>query len=222
MERRQRPQIHHQVSSVISQAIFTAIDFESAGTSSGSTDTPVQIGTASWSLNDNSLSDTWMSYIHTDKKITWAAQQVHVTTKEQLRDAPKLMLLWPQIKSRLLNNIVVAHGHGTEKRFLRAFPAHGFGPWVDTLHLTRAAYPELSDYSLGSICSSLQLVDEISNLAQTAAPHKTITWHDALYDSIASIIILKHIIHTFSLQDSPISILTQPNTAAWRKNNAAN
>ena len=207
---------------MISNAIFTAIDFESAGTSSGSTDTPVQIGTASWSLNHTSLSDTWMSYIHTDKKITWAAQQVHGITKEQLRDAPKLILLWPQIKRRLLSNIVVAHGHGTEKRFLRAFPAHGFGPWVDTLHLTRAAYPELSDYSLSSICTSLELVNEISSLAQTASPDKTITWHDALYDSIASIVVLRHIIQTFSLQDLPLTIITHPNTAAWRKHNASN
>ncbi|MGJ8657865.1 MAG: 3'-5' exonuclease [Akkermansiaceae bacterium] len=216
---------------MINQVTFTAIDFESAGTSAGSTDTPVQIGTATWSLFNHdtaveaappSLSDTWMSYIHTNKKITWAAQQVHGITKEQLADAPKLMLLWPEIKNRLSGSIVVAHGHGTEKRFLRAFPAHGFGPWVDTLHLSRAAYPSLTDYSLGSICTTLQIVDEISNLSKTASPESRITWHDALYDSIASIVLLKHIIHTFSLQDSPLSLLTQPNTSAWRKNKATN
>jgi DNA polymerase-3 subunit epsilon len=208
---------------VIKQATFTAIDFESAGTSAGDTDTPVQIGTATWSLSDpalesNLLSDTWTSYIHTDRKITWAAQQVHGITKEQLSDAPMLMLLWPDIKRRLGGNVVVAHGHGTEKRFLRAFPAHGFGPWVDTLHLARAAYPTLSDYSLGSLCSTLGLEEEISSLSATASPSHNITWHDALYDSIASIALLRHIIQTFSLQDSALTLLTQPNTSAWRKN----
>lgn len=210
---------------MISQHTFTAIDFESAGTAAGSTDTPVQVGTASWSPESTTaetpkttLSDTWMSYIHTDRNITWAAQQVHGITKEQLKDAPKLMLLWPHLKRRLANKVVVAHGHGTEKRFLRAFPAHGFGPWVDTLHLSRAAYPELTDYSLGNICDSLNLTDEIDQLAKTASEDHTITWHDALYDSIASIVLLRHIVHTFSLQDSQISLLTQPNTEAWRKN----
>jgi DNA polymerase III subunit epsilon len=205
---------------VIHQTTFTAIDFESAGASSGDTDTPVQIGTATWSLskpNPEILSDTWMSYIHTDRKITWAAQQVHGITKEQLTNAPKLMLLWPDIKRRLNGNIVVAHGHGTEKRFLRAFPSHGFGPWVDTLHLARAAYPTLKDYSLGTICNELGIVDEINLHSESASPIK-INWHDALYDSIASIILLKHIIQNFSLQNSPITLLTQPNTAAWRKN----
>tara|TARA_B110000908_G_C10265053_1_gene462981 strand:+ start:2661 stop:3299 length:639 start_codon:yes stop_codon:yes gene_type:complete len=208
---------------VINQTVFTAIDFESAGTCAGDTDTPVQIGTATWSLNDpepesNLLSDTWMSYIHTDRKITWAAQQVHGITKEQLTDAPKLMLLWPDIKRRLHGNVVVAHGHGTEKRFLRAFPAHGFGPWVDTLHLARAAYPNLNDYSLGSICSTLELEEKISTLSAAASPNDQLTWHDALYDSIASIVLLRHIIQTFSLQDSAITLLTSPNTTAWRKN----
>ena len=211
---------------MISKSTFTAIDFESAGTSSGSTDTPVQIGTCTWALNtghadNDQVSDSWMSYIHTDRKITWAAQQVHGITKEHLKNAPKLMLLWPDIKSRLAGNIVVAHGHGTEKRFLKAFPGHGFGPWVDTLHLARAAYPTLSDYSLGSLCTTLDLVEEISILSKSASPTTKITWHDALYDSIASIVLLRHIIHTFSLQESPITLLTQPNTSGWRKHRSS-
>ncbi len=206
---------------MIRQATFTAVDFESAGTSSGGTDTPVQIGTATWSPSvepPKQLSDTWMSYIHTDRKITWVAQQVHGITKEHLRDAPKMILLWPDIKRRLRGNIVVAHGHGTEKRFLRAFPGHGFGPWVDTLHLARAAYPTLDDYSLGSICGALKLEEEITALSNTSSTKSKLTWHDALYDSIASIVLLRHIIQNFSLEDSDISLLTQPNTSSWRKN----
>lgn len=214
---------------MISQHTYTAIDFESAGTTSGSTDTPVQVGTATWIPNfsenakstnsERCLADTWMSYIHTDKKITWAAEQVHGITKDQLKDAPKLMLLWPKLKSRLANKVVVAHGHGTEKRFLGAFPAHGFGPWIDTLHLSRAAYPKLSSYSLGDLCNELNLTIEIDELASTASSNHKISWHDALYDSIASIVVLRHIIRVFSLSDSPLTLLTQPNTSAWRKNN---
>jgi len=211
---------------VICQHIFTAIDFESAGTSVGGTDTPVQVGTATWNPKvhtgqneqNNPLSDTWMSYIHTDKKITWAAQQVHGITTKQLADAPKLMLLWPQIKRQLADRVVVAHGHGTEKRFLRAFPNHGFKPWVDTLHLSRAAYPTLSSYSLGNLCETLDLTDEIDQITQIESPGTSITWHDALYDSIASIVLLRHIIDTYSLANSPLNLLTQPNTSAWRKN----
>ena len=195
---------------MIKETVFTAIDFESAGTATGKTDAPVQVGTATWSVPID-VSDTWTSYIYTDQKITWAAQKIHGITKEDLVDAPKMMMLWPKIKKRLKDVIVVAHGHGTEKRFLSAFPAHGFGPWVDTLQLSRAAFPELTDHSLGNVCETLGLTKEISALV----PNRK--WHDALYDATASIILLKHIISTFSLENSPISTLLHPDTTQWRK-----
>ena len=109
----------------IADTIFTAIDFESAGTAPGKTDAPVQIGTCTWQQNLG-CSDTWMSYIHTDQKITWAAQKVHGITHEDLQDAPKFFQLWPSIKRRLKNAAVVAHGHGTEHRIYG--PAPGPAP----------------------------------------------------------------------------------------------
>jgi DNA polymerase-3 subunit epsilon len=193
----------------ICDTTFTAIDFESAGTAPGKTDAPVQIGTCTWNL-DNNVTDTWISYIHTDQDITWSAQKVHGITHEDLRDAPRLMLLWPSIKRRLKNKAVVAHGHGTEKRFLHAFPGHGFGPWIDTLQLSRAAWPDLPSHSLGDLCESLNLTDKVN----ATVPEKT--WHDALYDAVASIILLEKIIDGFQLKDAEVSVLENPNTRQWR------
>ncbi|MFC5051505.1 exonuclease domain-containing protein [Rubritalea spongiae] len=194
----------------ISEITFTAIDFESAGTAPGKTDAPVQIGTCTWSLTGN-VSDTWISYIHTDQDITWSAQKVHGITHDDLRDAPKLMLLWPSIKRRLKNKAVVAHGHGTEKRFLHAFPGHGFGPWIDTLQLSRAAWPDLPSHSLGDLCKTLGLEEKVTAIV----PEKT--WHDALYDAVASILLLEKIISDFELQDADISTLENTDTREWRK-----
>lgn len=193
---------------MIKNTTFTAIDFESAGTAPGKTDAPVQIGTCTWNSTDG-VSDTWISYIHTDQDITWSAQKVHGINHEDLREAPKLMLLWPKIKRRLKNRAVVAHGHGTEKRFLYTFPGHGFGPWIDTLQLSRAAWPELPSHSLGDLCKALQLEDKVTELV----PEKT--WHDALYDAVASIILLEKIISDFELHDAPVSTLESPDTRAW-------
>ncbi|MFC4993904.1 exonuclease domain-containing protein [Rubritalea tangerina] len=192
----------------INETLFTAIDFESAGTAPGKTDAPVQVGTCSWSPNTG-ITDTWISYIHTEQDITWSAQKVHGITRQDLRHAPKLMMLWPKIKKRLKNHAVVAHGHGTEKRFLNAFPGHGFGPWIDTLQLTRAAWPELPSHSLGDLCISLQLEEKVNALV----PKKT--WHDALYDAVASVVLLEKIIADFSLEQAPLSCLESPDTRAW-------
>jgi len=194
---------------VIRKTTFSAIDFESAGTAPGKTDAPVQIGTTTWNLNLG-ITDTWTSYIHTDQPITWSAQKIHGITKKHLEQAPKLMLLWPKIKQRLNQKPVVAHGHGTEKRFLRAFPAHGFSPWIDTLQLSRAAWPDLSSHSLSALCDSLNLTQSVRKLIPQH------TWHHALFDATASIILLEKIILTFQLEDSPLSTLLSPDTSIWK------
>jgi DNA polymerase-3 subunit epsilon len=183
---------------LIRQCRFTAIDFESAGAAPGMTDTPVQIGLMSWSF-EGGYADAFVSHLHTERPIQWSARKVHGIGPEELTNAPALLSLWPELKKRLTGAVVVAHGKGTEKRFLRAFPGHGFGPWIDTLLLARAAWPDLPDHSLASICEQLGLSGE----ARTLVPKKS--WHDALFDSAASLVLLRHLIHSLNASGYPLS-----------------
>jgi len=187
--------------STISEIPFTAIDFESAGTAKGKTDAPIQIGTTCWNVIEG-ITDTWMSYIYTDQEITWSAQKIHHISKDMLVDSPKIQLLWPTIKTKLHNSTLVAHGHGTEKRFLRAFPGHNFGPWIDTLYLSRKLWPKLSDHKLQTVSEHLNLTSKI----HTLVPNKS--WHDALFDAAASMLILEAIIEMHSLSNKPLAILS--------------
>ena len=189
---------------------FTAIDFESAGASPGKTDSPVQIGLATWS-SENGHADAFTSYLFTDQPIQWSARKIHGIGPEQLSDAPSLLSLWPELKRRMAGAIVVAHGKGTEKRFLRAFPGHGFGPWIDTLLLARAAWPDLPDHSLGALCESHGLTEEIKSLV----PAKS--WHDALFDAVASLVLLTRLVDSLSLADHPVESFLQPDTSVWHK-----
>lgn len=189
---------------------FTAIDFESAGAARGKTDTPVQVGLACWSV-DAGHHDAFVSYLATDQPIQWSAQKVHGITPADLATAPSLLALWPDLKSRLTSAVVVAHGKGTEKRFLRAFPGHGFGPWIDTLLLARAAWPDLPDHSLGALCEQLNLANEV----RAAVP--TRNWHDALFDAVASLMLLTHLIDALSLSDRPLDTLLHPDTSRWHR-----
>ena len=195
---------------LIRDLTFTAIDFESAGTARGQTDAPIQIGLACWSVPAGHH-NAFVSYLHTDQPIHWSARKVHGITTEHLTEAPTMLSLWPQFKTRLSGAIVVAHGKGTEKRFLRTFPGHGFGPWIDTLHLARAAWPHLTSHSLGSICDHLLLTESI----RPFAPGKI--WHDALFDSIASLVLLAHIINHHDLADQPVDTLLHPDTSRWHQ-----
>jgi DNA polymerase-3 subunit epsilon len=189
---------------------FTAIDFESAGAARGSTDSPVQVGLASWSL-EGGHGGSFVSYLRTDQPVQWAARKVHGIGPEQLAEAPSLLTLWPELKSRLAGAVVVAHGKGTEKRFLRAFPGHGFGPWIDTLLLARAAWPALPDHSLGALCEHHGLTPIVSGLV----PEKS--WHDALFDAVASLILLESLIRDLDLAGHPAESLARPDTTAWHR-----
>ena len=185
---------------MISEHTFAAIDFESAGAQRGKTDVPVQIGMATWSLPAGHA-DHFTSFIRADQNITWSAQKVHGISSGDLADAPALMQLWPSIKATLSGRIVVAHGHGTEKRYLRAFPNHGFGPWADTL--------QLKSHALGDVCNHWNLTPQVSKLV------KGKTWHDALYDAAASLVLLEYIIEQFDLAKSDPEPLLKPDTSYW-------
>lgn len=193
----------------ISQARFAAIDFESAGASRGQTDVPVQIAISQWSL-EGGLGESFCSFLSTDQKITWAAQKVHGITPKDLQGAPSLLSLWPEVKRLLSDRIIVAHGHGTEKRFLRAFPGHSFGPWVDTLHLSRAAWPELDSFTLSALC------DRFALSAVVGANHPERQWHDALYDASASALLLQHLVAELKLAEKSIDLLLHPDLSAWQ------
>ncbi|MFT3991869.1 MAG: 3'-5' exonuclease [Luteolibacter sp.] len=195
---------------LIQHARFTAIDFESAGAAPGMTDQPVQIGIASWSATENHYGP-FVSYLQTNQPIQWSAQKVHGITTAHLADAPPLLMLWPEVKKRLAGAIVVAHGKGTEKRFLRAFPGHGFGPWIDTLLLARAAWPDLKDHSLGALCDSHALTPRVRELV----PEKS--WHDALFDAVASLVLLEFLIDSLDLKTSATDLLVHPDTRQWHQ-----
>lgn len=154
--------------------------------------------------------DPFVSFLQCDQDITWSAQKVHGITTDDLLDAPSFLSLWPTLKSQLTRGPVVAHGHGTEKRFLRTFPGHSFGPWIDTLQLARSAWPDQPSHSLGDLCVNLGL-DDFCNLAEGRK------WHDALYDALASLALLKHIVDQFSLADQPVELLLKPDTSTWHR-----
>ncbi|MEM9236362.1 MAG: 3'-5' exonuclease [Verrucomicrobiota bacterium] len=189
---------------------FAGIDFESAGAARGRTDVPVQIGIAEWSVAAGHR-ENFVSYLRADQSITWSARKVHGIRDEDLEGAPSLLELWPVVRERLSDAVVVAHGKGTEKRFLRAFPGHGFGPWVDTLLLARAAWPELPEHSLSALCIHRQLESRIRERVPESS------WHDALFDTVASLALLEDIIHAFELEDCPVAHLVHPDTSEWHR-----
>lgn len=199
----------------VASTTFTAIDFESAGAQPGKTDVPVQIGMATMYGQDLDGDSLFCSYLRADQAITWSARKVHGIRDEDIQGAPTFTALWPTVKIALTDRVVVAHGSGTEKRFLRAFPFHGFGPWVDTLKVAHAAWPDAPRHSLEKLVIMSGLKPEVDALC----PDRR--WHDALYDAVASLVLLRHIIADFQLGQHNIAALIEPDRSPYFAKRAA-
>ena len=157
----------------------------------------------------NGITDHFVSYIKPKKEVMWQASRVHQITTEDLQDAPPYLTLWPEIKVRLSERVLVAHSCGTEKRFLRTFPGHKFTTWVDSLTLSKASLPDLESHKLGALLPYLGNEFEELELLQGRK------WHDALYDAAASFYFVKTLVEQLRLQDSPMSLLLHPNTQTY-------
>jgi DNA polymerase-3 subunit epsilon len=185
---------------------FAAIDFESSGFGDDGTDEPIQIGIAAMENGEIDPKSYLREFISPQQQrpISDAAYAVHRIAAKDLIGAPKMISLWPDIRRSLSNKVVVAHGAGTEKRFLRAFPLHGFKQWVDTLKVARTLIPDAPSHSLGDLIKSLDLEAEIRAICPS------LSWHDALYDAVASLVLLRFLIRERLPPNTPLDLIGIP------------
>jgi len=192
------------------EAAWAAIDFEGTGTGPGQSDEAVQIGIACLRPGLAAApQDFFRSYVQPEGRLTRAASAVHRITDRHLENAPRLAGLWPEITARLAGTVVVAHGAGTEKRFLRAFPFHGFGPWLDTLALARALMPGLADHSLSAVVAACGLEDRL----RAACPD--FDWHDALFDAVACLFVLRCCVEEYGLSSCVVGQLVRADLTSY-------
>lgn len=160
---------------------------------------------------DLEISESFSSFLFTDQPITWAARKVHGIRAKDLAGSPRLPDLWPDIHRLLQNRWLVAHGSATERRFLRAFPFHGFGPWVDTLKISRAVWPEKNSFALGDLVLDLDLEEDL----RRALPG--FRWHDALSDATASLVLLRRAIADAKVGAEKSEILLRPDASRYNR-----
>lgn len=177
---------------------LAAIDFESAGAAPGETDCPVQVGI----VRVDSLfgaEECFCSYIAPTHAVHWSAAKVHGITADTLRDAPSFTSLWTELRRLLSGCAVLGHNPATEMRFLQTFPGHGFGPWVDTLSLSRMALPDLRDHSLSCVCDTLGVTPDVQQLV----PGRR--WHDALFDAAGSLVLFRALVSALHMEDATLN-----------------
>lgn len=71
--------------------------------------------------------------------------------------------------------------------------AASWGPWLDTLRLYRRIYPELPSYGLETLVSTFGLQTALDRRAELDCPVGRQHYHCALYDAMASALLLERL-----------------------------
>lgn len=101
-----------------------------------------------------------------------------------------------------------AHSAAVEDGFLRnvwSYPGEvpdfseaaptttSWGPWMDTLSLYRRIYPQLESHKLGDLIAIFDLQESLDAQAQLYCPKGRHRFHSALYDALASALLLRRL-----------------------------
>ena len=94
-----------------------------------------------------------------------------------------------------------------------------WGPWIDTCQLFQRIYPGLESYQLASLVAQFGLSDSLSELAEQHCPVERSSFHCALYDAIASALLLKYILALPGFEGATVAWLIH-NSASGKKKDA--
>ncbi len=175
----------------IFDAELTVLDYESTGSLRGFPNEPWQIGMVSLKGGKVDPSSMFESLLRVDanRPFNPHAPGRHALLRAEIAAAPPPQELWSAILPRLTNVPLCAHNVATEKKFTRAMaPMHPFGPWIDTLRIARKVWPGCPSYALEDLIVMLDLKPKVDALCAGKDAH------DALYDAVASAMILEHLL----------------------------
>ncbi len=175
----------------IFDAEITVLDFETTGSMHGFDNEPWQIGMVSLKqgrVDKDSLFENLLK-VDANRPFNPHAPGRHAVLRDEIAQAPTPQALWPQILPRLTRYPLGAHNIATEKKVLRSMaPMHRFGIWIDTLRIARRAWPGCPSYALEDLIVMLDLKARVDALCVGRAAH------DALYDAVASAMLLEHVL----------------------------
>jgi len=143
----------------LNDVTFVAFDVETTGFNRDF-DRIIEIGGVKFKGGKVVESRTWL--INPGSKIPKQAQMVHGITDAMVADAQEFQLVFAEFSKFVGDAVLLAHNAGFDVRFMRAeIERNNLKPVtnavLDTLKISRKAYPELESHSLESLKRELNL-----------------------------------------------------------------
>lgn len=155
--------------------------------------------------------------------ISWQETRQHQLKTETLANSTP----FDQDKYRWINwrnqGLFVAHHAPVEKNFLKQYwpfpPAvpnflhHGtavqWGPWIDTLRIFQKCFPQLNSYQLTDLIKIFRLEIKLKSVVKQYCPSQRRSPHCALYDALATTLLLQYLGECTGFNDMPLGWLHQ-------------
>lgn len=133
-------------------------------------------------------------------------RELHGLDEEALKEQPPFSEHYARFTGFRNTGVFAAHNRHAENTFIKdtwPIPAkvpdwretHGgvvqeWGPWIDTLAIYRALYGGLDSYGLRELVQVFALQETLARLSDAHCPEKRRKPHCALYDALASSLLL--------------------------------
>ena len=167
-------------------------------------------------LFSGQVRETWTALCRPTGEILARDRGVHGITAIEAQDREFFSESFRMFVDFRREGIFAAHNRHAENGFLKdtwALPpavpdwrrgektSQEWGPWIDTLSIYRSLFPGLDSYALGSLVDVFGLRDKLEELAIQFCPAKRSTAHCALFDALASSLLLLRLEEEEMLRD---------------------
>ena len=180
-------------------------------------------------LLNGEIQSTHTRLCASDGKIPDGDIRQHGIEETDLKGTQPFDLEWDLFNQFRQSGIFCAHAARVEHQFLKntwphpiAAPAwleagktvNNWGPWIDTLELYRAIFPDSESHKLMELINTFSLNTDLEELAKKYCPQARHRPHCALFDSLASALLLLKLGRTPKFEALTIQWLLQHSAAS--------